>query len=192
MKPKDLLANLEKGDRRLEMLEGFYKENETTFNNLNKLANFNYCSSASNVKYKLTIERLEKLGFINAADVIKKLKEKSRKMSIAYEHFRFVRPDKIAEFQKKIYEKTFHDAGGHKILRFTPIAECEKIPPDSVLASLEHAIEKKCFDSFDVAHIELVKDPILFGRIKGCADAFFIDCWDNDVTIEEILGKNEG
>ncbi len=78
------------------------------------------------------------------------------------------------------------------MLRFTPVSEYEKTPPDSVLASMEAAVEKKCFDSFEVAHIERVKDPIIFGKIKGCADSFYIDQWDNDVTIEEILGPNEG
>lgn len=138
------------------------------------------------------ISKLETLGFTAAAAKIKELKEKSRKMAIAYQHFRFVRPEKIAAFQKKLYEKTQNDTEGYKTLGFTPVSEYEKTPPDDVLVSLESAMDKKCFDSFEVAHIKRMKDPIIFGKIKGCADSFYIAQWDNDVSIEEILGPNEG
>lgn len=144
------------------------------------------------VQIKERISKLEALGFTNAANKIRELNERSRKMAIAYEHFRFVCPEKIAAFQTKLHSKTVNDPEGYKTLRFTPAAEYEKTPPDSVLVSMESAVEKNCFDSFEVAHIERIKDPILFGKIKGCADAFYIDQWDTDVTIEEILGPNEG
>lgn len=138
------------------------------------------------------ISKLEALGFTSAANKVKELQDKSRKMAIAYEHFTFIRPEWIAAFQVKLREQSKNDPEGYKTLRFTPVAEYEKTPPDSVLVSLENAIGKKCFDSFEVAHIERVKDPIIFGRIKGCADAFYIDQWDNDVSIAEILGSNKG
>lgn len=50
----------------------------------------------------------------------------------------------------------------------------------------------KCFDSFSVAHIAEVKDPILFGEIAECTDKFFIAQWDEDVKIEDILTEKEG
>lgn len=62
----------------------------------------------------------------------------------------------------------------------------------SVLDSLEVAMGRKCFDSFMVAHIIDVEDPILFGYINGCSDHFFIDQWDEDVKIQDILKDNEG
>jgi hypothetical protein len=48
-----------------------------------------------------------------------------------------------------------------------------------------------CFDSFEIAKIQWkreIKDPILFGRIDGCPDRFYVSQWDDDVRIEDILG----
>lgn len=137
-------------------------------------------------------ERLGQLGFLRAGAVLKELKEKKRKLAVAYEHYRFVRVEKIAEFNQKLYDETRIDSEGYKYLSFTPIEAYEKFPPQSVLDSLQTALDRKCFDNFQVAHIERVKDPILFGYVQGCTDAFFIDQWDNDVKIEEILKSNEG
>lgn len=139
-----------------------------------------------------TSESLAKLGFTKASDKIKKLSEKKRKLAVAYEHYRFVRQEKIGLFQEKLYKESSRDASGYKSLSFTPIEQYEEVPPQNVLVSLEGAINKRCFDSYEVAHIIRVKDPILFGRIEGCPDRFFIDQWDLDVSIDDILAENEG
>ncbi len=150
------------------------------------------------VKEQETIGKLEKLGFKTASDKVKKLSEKSRKLAIAYEHFRFVRKEKIADFNQKLKEKTMKRSNyreEYQQLSFTPTENYSEVPPDHVLKSLEDALEKKCFDSFEIAHIvDVVKvpDPILFGRIEGCTDRFFIDQWDDDVSIQDILKDNEG
>lgn len=138
------------------------------------------------------IDRLETLGFKAAADRVKKAQERKRKLAIAYEHFRFVRVEKISEFNDKLYEQTRHDNEGYKELSFTSIERYENTPPEHVLVSLGEAVAMKCFDSFEVASIRRVKDPILFGRIDECSDRFFIDQWDEDVRIEDILKDNEG
>ena len=39
---------------------------------------------------------------------------------------------------------------------------------------------------------ELLKDPILVGRIQGCSDAFVIAQWDTDLKVEDILSATEG
>jgi hypothetical protein len=146
-----------------------------------------------------TIDRLGKLGLKTASDKLKRLAEKKRKLAIAYEHYRFVRMEKVQDFNQKLKEKTMkREANGYEKyqkLSFTPIDEYSEIPPDSVLASLENAVNRNCFDSFEIAHIvDVVKvpDPILFARINGCTDRFFIDQWDDDVSIEDILKPNEG
>lgn len=140
-----------------------------------------------------TIDRLSKLGFKTASERVKKLIERKRKLALAYEHFRVVRPEKIQAFNEKLKKETYNGkTGSWKTLSFTPVESYEHTPPDHVLSSIEKAIDLKCFDSFEVAHIIEVRDPIVFGRINGCPDRFFIDQWDSDVKIEDILSKNEG
>jgi hypothetical protein len=144
------------------------------------------------------VQRLMNVGLTRAANVILQKLDLKRKLAIAYEHYRFVRLKKIVEFNEKLRKKThqFHILSiteTYDTLKFESIDKFGRVPPDHVLASLETAIERKCFDSFEVAHIETVKkDPILFGRVNGCTDYFFIDQWDNDVKIEDILKENEG
>ena len=139
--------------------------------------------------------RLERLGFKTAGAKVKELSAKQRKMAMAYECYRFVRPEKINAFNEKLRKKG--SASGYQTLAFTPIEQYEEVPPTHVLDKLEKAQALKCgdlqvFDTFEVAHIVNVKDPILFARIKGCPDRFFIDQWNDDVRIEDILKPNEG
>ncbi len=144
------------------------------------------------------IERLEKIGFKKASNRIQELREMKRKMMIAYEHFRFVKQDKINAFNEKLKKETLKEderAYYYKVLQFTPLEEYSEVPPDHVLDALEKAQELKCFDTFEIAKIHdkvEVKDPIVFGRIKGCPDRFFISQWDDDVKIEQIINANEG
>lgn len=146
------------------------------------------------IKEQETIDTLEKLGFKAASEKIKRLAAKKRKLVIAYEHFRFVRKEKIEEFNKKLYAKRESD---HKYqqLGFTSIEHYLEVPPEYVFDAMIQAVEKNCFDGFEVASIvSIVKvpDPILFGVITGCTDKFFIAQWNDDVKIEDILGANEG
>lgn len=145
-----------------------------------------------------TQERLEKLGFKGASEKLKILSERKKKMAIAYEHYRFVRPEKIVEFNARLRVNTLKNEDYRTTwqeLSFTKIESYNEVPPEFVLTELEKAVDRKCFDSFEVAHIVTnvkVPDPILFGRIEGCADRFFISQWDDDVKIEDILKENEG
>lgn len=143
------------------------------------------------------VTRLEKLGFKGMATKIKKLESLKRKLALAYEHYRFVRPEKIHAFNMKLRQETgknMHDPLDmeYQTLAFTPVQDYEACPPEDVLMAMEVAQEKKCFDSFEVAYIKNVKDPILFGRIETCSDRFYIAQWDDDVKIEDILMANEG
>lgn len=142
-------------------------------------------------KVRSTKERLDELGFKVAAKTI----SKARGLALAYEHYRYVRWEKIMEFNEKLKKQTIH---GNEFqqdwqeLVFEDISMYEKVPPAHVLDSLETAKGRKIFDSFDIAYIKEVKDPILFGIIEGCTDKFFIDQWDSDVSISDILKENEG
>lgn len=151
------------------------------------------------VSEKITHEELEKLGFKEVAGNLRTLAIKKKKMAIAYEHYRFVRQEKINEFNAKLRKNT-EKAGAYgyaswQTLTFTPVSNYTEVPPKHVLTKLAEAMERKCFDGFEIAHIVTeikVPDPILFGRIEGCPDRFYIDQWDNDVKIEDILKDNEG
>lgn len=140
------------------------------------------------------IERLEKAGLTGMAKTIKKLKEKKSKMLIAYENYRYVRPEKFQEFNDRLRKETFKDYT-YSRLRFTPLETYGKVPPMNVIELIEQANERGCFDKFEVADIESVTelpDPIVFGVIEGCSDKFFISQWDDDVKIEDILSDVDG
>lgn len=143
------------------------------------------------IKDPVIVSRLESLGFTKAARNVKEMAVKKRKMAIAYEHYRFVRPEKIDDFNKKLFAKRKNDYSFDK-LSFTPLKDYPEVPPTDVLDCLEGAVQHQCFDAFEVAHIVNVKDPILFGRVEGCSDRFYIAQWDDDVKIEDILKPNEG
>lgn len=151
------------------------------------------------IKEQETIEKLAKLGFKVAGEKVKRLSEKKRKLAIAYEHYRFVRQEKIDEFNKKLAKETRHKGtSGYDAwqeLSFTPVEKYGEVPPAEVLEALEAAHDRNCFDSYEVAHIVTqvkLPDPILFGRINECTDRFFIAQWDDDVKIEDILSSKEG
>lgn len=144
------------------------------------------------VKVEESLSQLERLGFISAANKVRGAAEYKRKLAIAYEHYRAVSDQKIHEFNAKLRESTLKRNGDYKELSLSPIEAYSKVPPKSVLDSLEVAIGRKCFDSFQVAYIREVKDPLLFGLVKGCTDHFFIDQWDDDVKISDLLKDNEG
>lgn len=142
----------------------------------------------------IDLDRLEKAGLTTVAKTVKRMKEQKSKMSVAYEHFRFVRPEKFDEFNARLKKETYKDYT-YSRLKFTPIEIYDKVPPMDVIESIEKANEFNCFDSYEVASIESVKelpDPIVFGIVDGCSDKFFIAQWDNDVRIEDILSSDEG
>jgi len=147
--------------------------------------------------------RLEALGLTKAAGIVKDLRKRSKQLTLAYEHFRYVRKEKIAAFNEKLKKRSLKidgEAGVDRYdtydrLAFTPLQEYAKAPPEKVLEDLEKAQVVGCFDSSEVATIASVreyKDPIIFGRIAKCPDRFFISQWDDDVKIEDILAEHEG
>lgn len=153
----------------------------------------------------ITEERLEALGLTAASNSIKQVKksqaqmvEFSRKCTIAYENYRYVKQEKIDEFNAELRKKTEGKDGRsyhYDALVFTRLEHFNAIPPTDVLDLLETAKGRNCFDYFEVAKIERVvktPDPILFGCIDGCKDRFFVGQWDNDVKIEDLLKPNEG
>lgn len=148
-------------------------------------------------------EKLEMLGFKKAANSIKELKALRVRMAIAYEHFRYVKPEKINAFNEKLKKEGVTKTGKagvnmhhhYKQLVFIKLEEYTEAPPMGVLDDLEAAQALGCFDYYEIAKIKAIvedKDPIVFGRINKCPDRFFIAQWDDDVNINQILSENEG
>lgn len=147
----------------------------------------------------MTVTELREVGMEEAANQLEKKMVLAKKMMVAYEHFRFVTPEVLTRFKDALKEKTFtKDKNGYQrydTLKFEELKRYSKVPPKTVLESIKTAMDKKCFDKFEVASVETVEvrpDPIVFGVIDGCQDKFFIDQWDNDVRIEDILKESEG
>lgn len=149
------------------------------------------------------MELLRELGFeVASAELDKKL-EMKRKMTLAYEHFRFVTPVIFDRFNKALKERTMKREGKKGVdlyenydkLVFVPVAKYAAAPPTDVLEKMQTAVKVGCFDRFEIGKVESVreyKDPIVFGVIEGCDDRFFVGQWDDDVKIEDILMGHEG
>ena len=151
----------------------------------------------------MDINQLEKLGFKQAVSELKEKQELKRKMSIAYEHFRYVKPEKFDAFNEKLKEKTLKETGeagknlyhNYDKLAFISVEKYATIPPQDILDKIEEAQKMECFDTFEICKIESIheyKDPIVFGVINGCPDKFFVAQWLDDIKIEDILMENEG
>lgn len=143
---------------------------------------------------------LEELGFTQAAGNVKAKRELARKMRIAFEHFRVVTPEYVDAFNDKLKKATSKQnpltySYNYQKLVFTSIDKYPEVPPVEALTALKEARKLACFDNYEVATIQsvtIVPDPILFGRINGCNNYYFIAQWDDDVKIEDILKDDEG
>ena len=138
-------------------------------------------------------ERLSKLGLKGAAKRIEDFRERARKLDIAYKHFRYITPAKLLAFNEKLKKETLKEdknSARYKHLAFISIEQFNAIPPEETLQKIEQAIEKDCFDSFEICKVEWkeeIKDPIVFGVINGCPDKFFVSQWDDDIKVDDIL-----
>lgn len=141
---------------------------------------------------------LQELGFEMAHSEVERKKTLKTKLMVAYEHYRYVTPQQIDDFNDKLQKNTRTTDGwvtSYDKLRFRAIKEYPNVPPANVLEDVKKARDLGCFDTFEVADIQTVEvrpDPIIFGRVSGCDNRFFISQWDNDVKLEDILKENEG
>lgn len=141
--------------------------------------------------------RLAELGLTRASADLATLLTRKRKLAVAYEHYRYVTPENVAAFNKRLLEKTGKNMQSvqnmeYQVLDFTPIADYPTVPPDDVLTQLEVAHGRECFDAFEIAHIRNVKDPILFGRVDGTPNRFYVAQWETDISIDDLIKENEG
>jgi hypothetical protein len=148
----------------------------------------------ANDKPKDIVENLlEKLGFKRALSKLGRGRKVFPKLKVAYARYGFIREEQIQAFENKL-AKEKAKVGYRKTLLFSRLENYDRdVPPIEVLQKIEEAKAVGCFDYFEIAFVEEVKkDPIVFGRIEGCRDRFFIAQWDTDVSIEQIIMASEG
>lgn len=145
------------------------------------------------------LELLEAAGFTAAATNAKVLVERAGRLAQAYEHYPYVSQEAIDKFNAKLKATSLTMTGKagsnlrhhYDTLTFTEVKEYPSAPPAEVLGAVKEAQDRKIFDTLEVAHVVSVneyKDPIVFGRIEGCGDRFFISQWGDDVSIEQLIG----
>ena len=98
----------------------------------------------------------------------------------------------VSDYNKIVVKKQVDEYCEHlpknKELIVDDLEEFGKPIPGSVLENVEKAKECKIFDSYCVFWIREVKDPIIFGQIKEESEKyFFIDEWDDDISVEDLL-----
>lgn len=127
-------------------------------------------------------ELLAELGMGKVAAKLLRKKEGKEKLLAAVSGYRYATGEDLDDFNKEM-------KGYGKELIVEEIKDYEKVPPDDVLDKLKAAKEKGCFDTFHIAYIRKVKDPILFGKIDDFKNLyFFVAQWGDDVKIEDIIG----
>ncbi len=127
-------------------------------------------------------ELLLELGMTKIAEKVLRKGFGKKKLLQAVEEYRYATGEDLDDFNKEMKQYG-------KELTIVKIKDYDKIPPDDVLVALKEAKTKECFDSFHIAYIRKVKDPILFGKIDDFKNLyFFIAQWGDDVKIEDIIG----
>lgn len=141
----------------------------------------------------MNTKELKQLGFETAGKKVEEQQELMIKLHFAYQDYEFVTQEDIDKFNEQLRKQTEKKEGTYTtiydVLKMIKIKDYTEAPPEDVLEKLKKAKADGCFDEFVIAKIESVKeveDPILFGRIIGCGDYFFIAQWDDDVTMEMI------
>ena len=125
---------------------------------------------------------LKELGMDAVSEKLLSKKKGRDNLLKAVEKYRYATGDDIDDFNRDIKTEG-------KELVIVEIKDYSKLPPDSVLESLKKAKAENVFDTFHIAYIRKIKDPILFARITAFKNLyFFIDEWGDDVKFEDILG----
>lgn len=153
-----------------------------------------------------TVDRdmLALLGFDTAANRLKEKEDQARKLAVAYEHYQYVSEEAVKAFTEDMKARTLDEQRNNssytitrkwKEPKFWAVKDYPNVPPQDVLVEVEKAISRGCFDGFEVMGIEEVTEvtrlpmpePVVFGRVKGCTDRFYVAQWDDDVKFEDIV-----
>lgn len=150
-------------------------------------------------KQEQLAKELRELGLATAASTIKVRSNKRDRMVKAYENYKYVTQEHLTRYNKELRRKTEKCRGKDIVFQEAALIGIEgypEIPPKDVLEALKTAKATQIFDSFQILRVEQrterapearKKDPILFGRVDGCGDFFFIAQWGNDVKFEDLV-----
>lgn len=151
------------------------------------------------------IEQAKVLGFTAGAAKAELDRDRARRMYAAYTGYEIVEPGHIEAFQERLKARSMKRTGEVGVnLRehfdtlvfeapetYKGTGDSSGLPPKEALDAFAAAKDAGMFDTFEVARVESVqvyKDPILFGRIDGCLDRFFIAQWGDDVSLKDLIG----
>ena len=91
----------------------------------------------------------------------------------------------------KLSERTCDYTNGGEIGQFIyneiKLENYPAIPPSHILENLKVHKDLHLFDYFTIGSVEKVKDPILWGRIEGSTDRYFICQWGEDISLDDII-----
>jgi hypothetical protein len=125
---------------------------------------------------------LKEVGMDAVAENLLKKKRGRERLLKAVELYKYATGEDIDDYNKDIRQHG-------KELEMVEIKDYKQLPPDEVLEALKKAQGLDLFDTFHIAYIRKVKDPILFGKIKAFKNLYFyIAQWGDDVKFEDILG----
>lgn len=128
------------------------------------------------------VKLLKELGLNAISEKLLRKKAGKDMLVKAVSDYRYATKEDLDDFNKEM--KKFN-----RELVVVEMKNYDKLPPDDVLEELQKARGKACFNTFHIAYIQKVKDPILFGKIDGFNELFFfIAQWGDDVKIEDIIG----
>jgi len=134
------------------------------------------------MKAKEKAKLLKELGMDAVAETLLKKKRGRERLLKAVEIYQYATSEDIDDFNAEMKNH------GRRLV-IVEVKDYKRLPPDNVLEALKKAQADDLFDSFHIAYIERVKDPILFGQIKAFKNLyFFIAQWGDDVKFEDILG----
>lgn len=68
-----------------------------------------------------------------------------------------------------------------------PLEQSEHLPPATVVEAIKVHQDRNVFDYMTIASVREVKDPIVFGRLTGSKDRFFIAQWGDDVCLDDLI-----
>lgn len=165
-------------------------------------------------------DEAEAAGFLEVSKQLRTKASRVARLALAYELYRVVKQEKVESFNAKLKEKTsrpldYSNPEDTKYARsgysstvmdqlvMVRLETYPGLPPADVIAKVKEAKGHKVngeslFDWMEVASVEPVAthvklpDPIVFGRINGCTDRFFIADWGTDVRIGDLLQQHEG
>lgn len=134
------------------------------------------------MKAKEKVKLLKELGMDTVAETLLKKKRGRERLLTAVEKYQYATGEDIDDFNAEMKNH------GRRLV-IVEVKDYKRLPPDNVLEALKKAQSDDLFDSFHIAYIERIKDPILFGQIKAFKNLyFFIAQWGDDVKFEDILG----